>query len=157
MHDEMREPTEEELRAAMEEQMKQIRVEDVVLQSLATLVNLAGRRLGLPGTEDERDLGQARLAIDAARALVPMCPPDQQEPIRQALTQVQMAYARAAQEGSDAGSSSESPGPSPQSPGQQGEAAGEGSAQDEAAGKGSAQDEAERAKARAKIWTPPGA
>jgi hypothetical protein len=152
VHDEMREPTEEELRAAMEEQMRRIRVEDVVLQSLATLVNLAGRRLGVPGTEDERDLEQAKLAIDAARALVPTCPPDQQEPIRQALSQVQMAYARAAQEPTgdsrqSTGAQYESPGSSPQSPGQQ----------DEGAGEESAQDAAERAKARAKIWTPPGA
>ena len=84
VHDEMREPTEEELRAAMEEQMRRIRVEDVVLQSVATLVNLAGRRLELGGTEEERDLPQAKLAIDAARALAPMCPPDQEEAIRQA-------------------------------------------------------------------------
>ena len=96
MHDEMREPTEEELRAAMEEQMSQIRVEDVILQSVATLVNLAGRRLGLAGTESERDLEQAKLAIDAARALVPLAAEEQREPIRQALTQVQMAFAREA-------------------------------------------------------------
>jgi hypothetical protein len=148
VHDEMREPTEEELRAAMEEQMRQIRVEDVVLQSLATLVNLAGRRLGLPGTEDERDLDQAKLAIDAARALVPMCPSDQQEPIRQALSQVQMAYARAAQEGPVAASGEESTVDSRQSTGRQPETSQEGRRDDE---------EAERAKARAKIWTPPGA
>ena len=86
MHDEMREPTEEELRAAMEEQMSRVRVEDVILQSVATLVNLAGRRLGLAGTEAERDLDQAKLAIDAARALVPLAAEEQQEPIRQALT-----------------------------------------------------------------------
>lgn len=149
MHDEMREPTEEELHAAMEEQMRRIRVEDVVLQSVATLVNLAGRRLGLPGTEDERDFDQAKLAIDAARALLPMCPPDQQEPIRQALSQVQMVFAR------------EATGDSRQPTGARDEAG----AQDETAGQGegapqgssSPEDEAERAKARAKIWTPPGA
>ena len=42
------EPTEEEMRAALEEQMRNIRVEDVVLQTTATLINLAGRRVG-PG------------------------------------------------------------------------------------------------------------
>ena len=47
MSAEGREPTEEEMRAALEEQMRNIRVEDVVLQTTATLINLAGRRVGL--------------------------------------------------------------------------------------------------------------
>ena len=34
--------------------MRNIRVEDVILQTVATLVNLAGRRLGLAGEEGER-------------------------------------------------------------------------------------------------------
>ena len=53
-------PTEEELRAALEEQMRQIRVEDVILQTTATLINLAGRRLGLAGEPEEKDIEQAR-------------------------------------------------------------------------------------------------
>ena len=135
MHDETRPPTEEELQAAFEEQMRNIRVEDVVLQTVATLVNLAGRRLGLAG-EGEKDLEQAQLAIDAARALLPMCPEDQLEPIKQAMSQLQMAFAREAQSavGGEqfAGAKDETP------------------AKDDDA-------EAERAKARSKIWTPPGA
>ena len=136
MHDETRPPTEEELQAAFEEQMRNIRVEDVVLQTVATLVNLAGRRLGLAG-EGEKDLEQAQLAIDAARALLPMCPEDQLEPIKQAMSQLQMAFAREKQT-SDL---------RPQTSG----------AQDEAAPKDAPDDEAEREKARSKIWTPPGA
>ena len=93
MHDEMREPTEEELQAAFEEQMRNIRVEDVVLQTVATLVNLAGRRLGLAG-EGEKDTDQAQLAIDSARALVPFCPEDQMPPIKQAMSQLQIAFAK---------------------------------------------------------------
>lgn len=135
MHDEQRQPTEEELQAAFEEQMRNIRVEDVVLQTVATLVNLAGRRLGLAG-EGEKDLEQAQLAIDAARALLPMCPEEQVGPIRQAMSQLQMAFAREAQT-SDV---------RPQTSG----------AQDETAAKDEGGD-AERAKARSKIWTPPGA
>ena len=134
MHDETRPPTEEELQAAFEEQMRNIRVEDVVLQTVATLVNLAGRRLGLAG-EGEKDLEQAQLAIDAARALLPMCPEDQLEPIKQAMTQLQMAFARETQT-SDV---------RPQTSGAKDEAP----AQDN--------EEAEREKARSKIWTPPGA
>ena len=136
MADEMREPSEEELRAALEEQMRQIRVEDVLFQTVATLVNLAGRRLGLAGDPEERDLAQAKLAIDGARALQPLCPEDQAEPVRQALTQLQMAYAREAQ-----GGAAPAPGAEPQVPGDE----------------GPAEEDAERAKARSKIWTPPGA
>ena len=113
--------------------MRNIRVEDVVLQTVATLVNLAGRRLGLAG-EGEKDLEQAQLAIDAARALLPMCPEDQLEPIKQAMAQLQMAFAREAQA---TGDSRQSTGP-----------------QDEAAPKDAPDEEAEREKARSKIWTP---
>ena len=135
MHDETRPPTEEELQAAFEEQMRNIRVEEVVLQTVATLVNLAGRRLGLAG-EGEKDLEQAQLAIDAARALLPMCPEDQLEPIKQAMTQLQMAFAREKQT-SDVRPQTSGP-------------------QDETVPKDE-EGEAERAKARSKIWTPPGA
>src|SRR5947209_11421230 len=90
-------PSEEELRAALEEQMRRIRVEDVIVQTAVTLVNLAGRRLGLGGgEEDEKDLGQARLAIDGARALTPLLPAETAGPVRDALSQLQMAYAREA-------------------------------------------------------------
>jgi hypothetical protein len=94
-----REPTEEELRAALEQELKRIRVSDVVIQTIVTLVNLAGRRLALaPGSEDELDLDQARQAIDAVRALVPIVERSEGEnlkPVKDALSQLQMAYARA--------------------------------------------------------------
>ena len=131
------EPNEEELRAALEEQMRRIRVEDVLLQTIVTLINLGARRLGIAGPEDEageRDPEQARLAIEGARALVGLLPAEQLGPIRDALSQLQMAYAQTVQ-------------------GVPAEQA-EGSGDTEAA---SASDEdAERAKARSKLWTPPG-
>jgi len=99
-----REPTEEELQAAFEEQMRNIHVEDVVLQTVATLVNLAGRRLGLAG-EGEKDVEQARVAIDSARALLPFCPEEQLPPIKQAMSQLQMAFAREAGGGETAAES----------------------------------------------------
>ncbi|MGI9094946.1 MAG: hypothetical protein ACR2F4_05135 [Thermoleophilaceae bacterium] len=150
MHDEMQEPTEEELRAALEEQMRHIRVEDVILQTVATLVNLGARRLGLataPGEDlsEERDIEQARLAIEAVRALVPLSPPEQIEPVRQALSQLQMAFARETQ---TAGGAQPPPGSAPPQPGAAEAAPGQ------AQGPGAAEDE--RAKARSKIWTPPG-
>ena len=93
------EPTEEEMRAALEEEMKRVRVEDVLLQSVVSLVNLGARRAGLaPGTEGERDLDQTRLSIDAVRSVLPLLEPvapDQVKAIRDALSQLQMAYVRA--------------------------------------------------------------
>jgi hypothetical protein len=102
MSDQQPQMTEAELRAAyeaqLEEQMKHLRVEDVLVQTIITLVNLGGRRAGLaPGTEDERDPEQLRLAVEGARALLPLMEaelgPDAGA-IRQALSQLQMAYVR---------------------------------------------------------------
>jgi hypothetical protein len=140
-------PTEAELQAALEEQMRNLRVEDVVVQTTVTLVNLGARRLGLaaaPGEDPgaERDLGQAQVAIEAVRALLPLLPAEVGDQIAPALSQLQMAFAREAQAAGEGGAPARSePGAQPQ-PGQ-----------DSAA----APEEQERAKARAKIWTPPGA
>jgi hypothetical protein len=91
-------PTEEELRAAYEAQVKQIRVEQIVLENVVTVLNLGMRRTGLsPGTEDERDLDQVRVAIESVRAQLPLLEqsnPDQVGQIRDALSQLQMAYVR---------------------------------------------------------------
>jgi hypothetical protein len=96
--EEAREPTEEELRAAYEAQVKKLRVEHVVLENVVTLANLGMRRTGLaPGTEDERDPQQVRLAIEAIRSLLPVVEetaPQQVSAIRDALSQLQMAFVR---------------------------------------------------------------
>jgi hypothetical protein len=93
-----RPPTEEELRAAYEQQLKQLRVEDVIVQTVVSLINLAGRKAGLaPGTEDEADREQLRLAIESVRALLPLVE-EQLGPdgaaVRDALSQLQLAYTR---------------------------------------------------------------
>jgi hypothetical protein len=91
-------PSEEELRAAYEAELKQIRVEQILLEQVVTLVNLGMRKTGLaPGTEDERDPGQVRIAIEGVRALTPLLEqtaPQQVQPIRDALSQLQLAYVR---------------------------------------------------------------
>jgi hypothetical protein len=137
------EPDEAELRAALEEQMRRIKVQDVLVQTVVTLINLGGRRLGLAGPPDEageKDLEQARLAIEGARALVPLLPQQADlGPVRDALSQLQMAYVQEAQAAGGGGQAAE-------------KAAGAPAPEPEAAA-----DEAERAKARSKIWTPPGA
>ena len=90
--------TEEELRAAYEAEIKRIRVEQILLDQIVSLINLGMRRTGLsPGTEDERDLPQVRLAIEAVRALLPLIEqtaPQQAAPIRDALSQLQLAFVR---------------------------------------------------------------
>ena len=100
MADQERPPTEEELRAAYEAELKRIRVEDVIVQTVVSLVNLGGRKAGLaPGTEDERDLDQVRQAIEGVRALLPIVEADlgpDAARIREALSQLQMVYAQGA-------------------------------------------------------------
>jgi len=161
-------PSEEELRAAFEEQLRRIRVDDVLVQTAVTLVNLAGRRMGLPGPDGEReaepDHRQAKLAIDGIRALVPLLPPEPQAAVRDALSQLQMAFATAVRaagpgegESAAAGARDREPGTPagdpPASPGQ-GQPTPPRAPDNEAQAKENA--EAERAKARSKIWTPPG-
>ena len=101
--DPTRQPTEEELRAAYEEEIKRIRVEHVLLENVVTLINLGMRRTGVvAGTEPERDLGQVRIAIESVRALLPLVDevaPDQAGPIRQALSQLQLSYVQLGGEG----------------------------------------------------------
>ena len=80
-------PTEEQLR----EQIKQLTIDDVLLQTVVTMINLSGRRLTVEG---EKDVEQAKKGIDAARALMPLLPEEQVEPVKQALSQLQMIYVR---------------------------------------------------------------
>jgi hypothetical protein len=91
-------PTEEELRAAYEAEIKKIRVDQVLLEHVVTLVNLGMRRTGLsPGTEDERDVEQVRTAIEAIRAQLPLLERTSGEkigPIRDALSQLQLAFVK---------------------------------------------------------------
>ena len=98
MSSEPTEPSEEELRAAYEAELKRLRVEHVLLDNVAALANLGMRRTGLaPGTEGERDPAQVRLAIESIRALLPVleqAAPSQVSAIRDAVSQLQLAYVR---------------------------------------------------------------
>src|SRR4051795_5245735 len=77
------EPTEEQI-AAFEEQLKRIRVEDVLVQTLVTLVNLGARRLGLTGEAETRDRAGAGRGTGGGRALMPLVRAAGLEPIRDA-------------------------------------------------------------------------
>jgi hypothetical protein len=81
---------EEELRKRLEEELRRLRIEDVLLQSVVSLINLTSRRIAKP---DEQDLEQARLGIEAVRALVDLLPDEAAEQVRQALSELQVAYA----------------------------------------------------------------
>jgi hypothetical protein len=89
-------PSEEEMRAQLEEEIRKVRVEDVVLQSVVSILNLSARRIA---KDDERDLDQAKVGIDAGRALVDLVKPEAQPQLRQAISELQVLYAKHAGEG----------------------------------------------------------
>ncbi len=107
-------PSEDELRAAYEAELNRITSAEMIIQTTVSLINIAGRRLGLapagagadqsaaPGSE--RDLEQVRDAIDGAGALMPILErrmPGELAPLRDAIAQLQVAYAREAQSSSN--------------------------------------------------------
>src|SRR5215210_6613196 len=103
--------SEEELQRRLEEQIKKVRVQDLLLESVASILNLSARRIG---KEDERDLEQARVGIEAVRAVLDLIDPAPREQVREALSQVQMLYAREAKGEAGGGEASENPpGPEP--------------------------------------------
>jgi hypothetical protein len=127
-------PTEEELRAVYEEQIKRIRVEDILMENVVTLINLGMRRTGrMQGTESERDPDQVRLAIESVRAQLPLVEqvaPEQMGPLRQAISQLQLAYVQmggepaAAEPAAAEPAAAEDPGTPPAEPASSGPAAG---------------------------------
>jgi len=93
--------TEEEMRAALEEELKRVRVEQVVTEATVSILNVAVLRAGLvPGAEGDVDPAQVRMGVEAVRALLPLVEEavgaEQAKPIRDALSQLQLAYVRAA-------------------------------------------------------------
>jgi hypothetical protein len=88
-------PSQEELRERLEQQLRDLRVEDLMVESAVSLLNLTARRIA---KEDERDLGQARAGIDAVRAWVDLLPEEAAKQIRNALSELQVLYAQASEE-----------------------------------------------------------
>jgi hypothetical protein len=131
-------PNEEELREQLEEEIRKVRVEDVVLQSVVSILNLSARRIA---KDDERDLAQAKVGIDAARALVDLVKPEAQPQLRQAVSELQVLYAKHAGEG-DAAEGAEPAGAPEAAPE---EPPGEKRASEEGGAKGDSG-----------LWTPPG-
>ena len=89
-------PTDEELQQRLEDQLRQVRVQDLLLESVASFLNLSARRIA---KADERDLEQGRIGIEAVRVLLGLLEPQAREQVQEALSQVQMLYAREARGG----------------------------------------------------------
>jgi hypothetical protein len=90
---------EEELRQRVDEQLRKVRVQDLLLESVAGILNLSARRIA---KEDERDLEQARVGIEAVRAVVGLLEPEPAKAVRDALSELQVLYARQASGGGEA-------------------------------------------------------
>ena len=75
--------------------LRQLKVSDVLVQSLSTISSLAFHRL----SEEHRDLEQARLAIEVLRAVQPVLkeglPQELARDFEQVTTNLQLAYADA--------------------------------------------------------------
>jgi len=89
-------PPDDELLNQLEEELKALKVSDLLVQTLYTVSSLGYRRL----SEQDRDLDQARLAIEALRALVPVLEGSAGEELlrdfKQVTANLQLAYAEAA-------------------------------------------------------------
>jgi predicted nucleic acid-binding protein len=88
--------SDEQLLRQLEDELKKLKVADLLVQTLYTVSSLAYRKL----SEDDRDLDQAQLAIEALRALVPVLEGSVGEDIirdfKQVTSNLQLAYADAA-------------------------------------------------------------
>jgi len=108
--------SEEELRQ-LEQEMERISVDDVLIQTTVTLLNLAARKAGLgapPGEGPAPDWQQVRQAIEGARALLPLLETRHAQelgPVRDTLSRLQMVYAQQA--------GGAAPAPAPPEPGQE--------------------------------------
>jgi predicted nucleic acid-binding protein len=88
-------PDEQELRQQVEEELKRLKVADLVVPLLYTISSLGYHKL----SEQDRDLEQAKLAIETLRALIPVLEgavgEDVLRDFRQVTANLQLAYADA--------------------------------------------------------------
>ena len=85
----------------LQSELAKLKISDLLLQTLYSVSSLSYHRLGPEG----RDLEQARLGIEALRALVPVLdgsvPQEALRDFQQVLSNLQLAYASAVAEGSE--------------------------------------------------------
>jgi ABC-type Fe3+ transport system substrate-binding protein len=72
-------------------ELRKTRVEELVVHSASLFASLAYGKL----SEEARDLDQARLAIEALKALVALLPEEQRRDLQQVVSNLQLAYADA--------------------------------------------------------------
>jgi hypothetical protein len=88
--------SDEQLIQQLEEELRKLKVGDLLVQTLYTLSSLGYRKL----SDEDRDLEQARLAIESLRALLPVLEGSVDEGVvrdfRQVTSNLQLAYAEAA-------------------------------------------------------------
>jgi hypothetical protein len=93
--EEGRTPADEKLVRELEAELNKLKVSDLLLQTLYTVSSLGYRRL----SGDGKDLEQARLAIEALRALLPVLEgsisEDAKRDFDQVLANMQLSYADA--------------------------------------------------------------
>lgn len=106
----MSEPEREQERLAAElaEELRRLRVEDVLVNTLLTISSIGYRRLGLTDdTREDRDLEQSRLAIETMRALTTVIeqvvPAELVAEFTSSVANLQLAYAKAASEEASSG------------------------------------------------------
>jgi hypothetical protein len=91
-------PSDEELVRQLEEELKKLKVSDLLVQTLYTVSSLGYRKL----SAEDRDLGEARLAIEALRALLPLLEGAVEENVvrdfKQVTSNLELAYADASRE-----------------------------------------------------------
>ena len=89
-------PSDEELMKQLEEELQKLKVSDLLVQTLYTVSSLGYRKL----SEEDRDLDQAHLAIEALRALLPVLEGNVADELvrdfKQVTANLQLAYAEAA-------------------------------------------------------------
>jgi hypothetical protein len=88
----------EELLQQVEDELKKLKVSDLVVQMLYTVSSLGYRKL----SEQDRDLDQAKLAIETLRAVLPVLEgsvgDDVLRDFRQVTANLQLAYADASKD-----------------------------------------------------------
>jgi predicted nucleic acid-binding protein len=92
------EPGDEELLKQVEEELKKLKVSDLLVQMLYTVSSLGYRKL----SDQDRDLEQAKLAIETLRAVLPVLEGSIGEDVirdfRQVTANLQLAYADASKD-----------------------------------------------------------
>ncbi|HEY6835743.1 MAG TPA: hypothetical protein VI142_04655 [Gaiellaceae bacterium] len=89
---------EQQLVEELQAELAKLKVSDLLLQTVYTVSSLGYHRL----SGETKDLEQARLAIEALKALMPVLeghiPEEAQRDFQQVLANMQLAYASAAEE-----------------------------------------------------------